>query len=167
MKKLVFILTAFFLLSTVTEGQNNRKEIRKARNQAKTEEVKKLIDNRHFEFNAQSASPMGGGVIHLTSVNTLDILNDSVSAFLPYFGIAYTADYGGGEGGIKFGGKTESSDWKTSRNGYDILMKIKTPRDFYTLHLIVSTNGYANLQVSCINRQPISFNGYIQEIPAK
>lgn len=167
MQKLVFILIAVFLLSAVTEGQNNRKEMRKARNQAKAEEVKNLIDSRNFEFNAQSAMPMGGGVIHLTGANTLDILNDSVSAFLPYFGIAYTADYGSGEGGIKFGGKPESSDWKTSRNGYDILMKFKTPRDLYTLHLTVSTNGYASLQVSCINRQPISFNGYIQAVPVK
>jgi hypothetical protein len=167
MKNLIFTLIAVFFLSAVTEGQGNRKELRKARNQAKAEEVKNFIDNRNFEFCAQTANPMGGGLIQLTGANTLDILNDSVNAYLPYYGVAYYAEYGGGEGGIKFGGKPESSNWKTSRNGYDILMKFRTSKDLYDLHLFVSSNGYASLQVACINRQPISFSGYIRDIPAK
>jgi hypothetical protein len=167
MKKLVFTLITVFLLFAVTEGQNSRKEKRKAREKANTEQLKQLIDNRNFEFFAQSANPMGGSVIHLTSPYTLDIRNDSVRAFLPYYGVAYYAEYGGGEGGIKFEEKAESSEWKISKNGYDIAFKIKTTKDLYNLHLYISKDGYGNLQVSCINRQPISFYGYVQAIPTK
>jgi hypothetical protein len=167
MKKLIFILTAVFLLIAVTKGQDSRKEKRKAREKADTEELKERIDNRNFEFIAQSANPMGGGVIHLTSPYTLDIRNDSARAFLPYYGVAYYAEYGGGEGGIHFEEKVQSSDWKASKHGYDIMWKVRTTKDLYDLHLFVLKTGYASLQVNCINRQPISFYGYIQAIPAK
>ena len=41
---------------------------------------------------------MKGGSKHLTSDYSLEIRNDSVYSYLPYFGVAYNVPYGGGKG---------------------------------------------------------------------
>jgi hypothetical protein len=167
MKKLVLIVTMIFLIAGITIGKETQREKRKAREKAKMEEILQLFVNRNLQFLAQSAHPMGGGVIHLTSEYTLDIQNGEVISFLPYFGVAYTADYGSNDGGIKFDEQELTSEWKSSKKGYDIQMEVKAPRDRYVLHLYISPAGYATLQVSCNNRQPISFSGIVQPIPPK
>jgi hypothetical protein len=167
MKKFVLIVSMVFLIAGITIGKETQREKRKAREKAKMEEILQLFVNRNLQFLAQSAHPMGGGVIHLTSEYTLDIQNEEVISFLPYFGVAYTADYGNNDGGIKFDEKVLTSNWKSSKKGYDIHMEVKAPRDRYVLHLDFSPAGYANLQISCNNRQPISFSGIVQAIPAK
>jgi hypothetical protein len=164
MKKLVLIVSMIFLIAGITIGKETQREKRKAREKAKMEQILQLFVNRNLQFLAQSAQPMGGGVIHLTSEYTLEIQNEEVIAFLPYLGVAYTADYGNNEGGIKFDEKVLAQQWKSSKKGYDIQMEVKAPRDRFVIHLYFSPAGYANLQVSCNNRQPISFSGIIQAI---
>jgi hypothetical protein len=167
MKKLVLIVSMIFLIAGITFGKETQREKRKAREKAKMEQILQLFVNRDLQFFAQSAHPMGGGVIHLTSEYTLDIQKDEIISFLPYFGVAYTADYGNSDGGIKFDEKALSSEWKSSKKGYDIQFEINAPRDRYILHLYFSPSGYANLHITCNNRQPISFSGIVQAIPPK
>ena len=167
MKKIVLIVSMIFLMAGITIGKETQRDKRKAREKAKMEEILQLFVNRNLQFLAQSAHPMGGGVIHLTSEYTLTIQTEEVIAFLPYFGVAYTADYGNNEGGIKFDEKVLSQQWKSSKKGYDIQFEVKAPRDRYVLHLFFSTAGYATLHVTCNNRQPISFSGIVQAMPVK
>jgi hypothetical protein len=167
MKKLVLFVTVLILWTGIVEGQESRRAKRKAREKAKMEEILQLVNSRHFQFQAQSAHPMGGGVIQLTSEYTLDIQNEKVTAFLPYFGVAYTAEIGNGEGGIKFSETARSSEWKSSKKGYEILLEVKAPKDLFILNLSVSALGYANLSVSCNNRQPINFQGIVQAVPER
>ena len=167
MKKLVLIVFMIFLIAGITIGKETQREKRKAREKAKMEEILQLFVHRNLQFLAQSAHPMSGGVIHLTSEYTLDIQNEEIVSFLPYFGVAYTADYGSNDGGIKFNEKEFSAEWKSSKKGYDIHIEIKAPRDRYVMHLFFSPAGFANLHVSCNNRQPIRFSGIVRAIPAK
>jgi hypothetical protein len=81
--------------------------------------------------------------------------------------VAYTAEYGGGEGGIKFSETAGVSDWQVSKKGYDIRLEVKAPKDIYILYLSVSRLGYATLDVLCQNRQPMNFTGIVRAVPAK
>ncbi len=155
------------LLSASADGKETRREKRKAREKAIMEEVDSLFTSRGLQFLAQSAQPMGGGLIHLTSEYTLEIKGDQVTSYLPYYGIAYSAEYGGGEGGIKFSETAVSSIWKETRKGYEIRMEVKTRKDNYWIRLTFSSLGFASLDVTCQNRQPIHFAGIIQAIPEK
>ncbi len=107
---------------------------------------------------------MGGSSIHLTSEYTLDISGDSVVAWLPYYGVAYTADYGGTDGGIKFSESANFIDVKKDRKGFKIHMEVKAPKDLYRLNLQITAAGYATLNVSSHNRQPISFSGIVEDL---
>jgi hypothetical protein len=167
MNKYLFIIGFILLISASADGKETRREKRKAREKAKMEEVKKLFTNRGMQFLAQSAQPMGGGMIHLTSEFTLEIDSDQVTSYLPYYGIAYSAEYGGGEGGIKFTETAASSSWKDTKKGYEIRMEVKTRIDTYQLYLTFSPLGFAGLDVSCQNRQPIHFSGIVQAVPEK
>lgn len=167
MKRVILIMILTFLIGGVLTGKETRREKRKVREKAKTEQTKQLFDNRSLQFIAQSAHPMGGGMINLTPEYTLDITSSEVISFLPFYGIAYSAEYGSSEGGIKFREALPKGEWVSTRKGYEVMLEVRTQKDTYRLNLFFSQLGYAMLNVACQNRQPISFNGIVQAIPEK
>lgn len=141
----------------------------------------KAVENKQLVFNATSALPMsnaevnavlskmqggmGGGVIQLSGAQyQFTIAKDSVEAYLPYFGRAYTANMNPNESGIKFKSKdfTYKSE-KKKKGDWIITITPKDARDVQTLTLNVGVNGYAMLSVNSNNRQNITYNGYISE----
>lgn len=162
--KVKFGLTVcFFLMFLATGWAQNKKEIRE---KAKAAEVQKLLESKRFMFKAQSAQPMRGGTINLTSNYDLTIKKDTLQSYLPYFGRAYSAPMNPSESPLTF--TTTNFDYKSSngkKGSKEISIDIKDQgsnvRKFY---LSVSAQGYATLQVLNSNRDPISFNGYISAI---
>lgn len=125
--------------------------------------VQNFIKSKEFVFKAQTVLPMTGMSRQLTSEYDVRFLGDSVVAYLPYFGRAYSAGYGEG-GGIDFTStKFEYKVKERKKGGWDITIKPQDAKDVQTLIFTVSENGYASLQVTSNNRQPISYNGYVME----
>ncbi|MCX2573308.1 DUF4251 domain-containing protein [Pedobacter sandarakinus] len=150
--------------------------------QTDKETTVKILNEQKYTFVANSAIPManmdvsqvlsrmpggmGGGMINLTgSQYDLRVTKDSVVAFLPYFGRAFNAPTNPSEGGIKFTSKDFSYKESTNKKGArTILINTKdNKRENYRLTLNVSTNGYATLVATGNNKQPITFNGYLNE----
>jgi len=123
--------------------------------------VKEQLASSDFTFCAMSANPMNFRTIHLTSYYDLKVSKDTIQAYLPYFGRAYTAPMDPAEGGIKFTstcfdysmvqGK-HAGNWKITIKTHD------TSRSF-TLLVDIWDNGSAHLTVIDPNRQTISFQG--------
>lgn len=150
--------------------------------QTNKETTVKILKEKNYTFVANTAIPMsnmdvsqvlsrlpgaqGGGMINLTG-NQYDfrVTKDSVVAFLPYYGRAFNAPLNPSEGGIKFTSKDFSYKESTNKKGaYTIQINTNdVKRENYRLTLSVSTNGYATLIASGNNRQPITFNGYLDE----
>ena len=193
MKKLLntsyAILICLFCVGTST-AQNAKAE-KKAE---KTAELKRIVEGKNYVFKANSANPtgnssvqvsgssiqagnlasmMGGGSIALTGTYDLTLSNDTLTAFLPYYGVAYTAPLNPTEGGIKF--KTTKFDYKvTEKKNGNIEISFKpldlqqrAPGDVQRMIMTVSAGGYANLQITLLNRQPISFTGTLEEVKPK
>ncbi len=165
MKKITIVLMLLAFTLQGLEAQESRRERRNIREKEKAEEITKLIDQRNLRFVAQFAHPMAGGSIHLTSEYTLDVAGDSISAWLPFFGRAYSVEYGGRDGGIKFNEKAVSTEWKSEKKGTRAIMEVKAPRDNYRLNLQITAAGYATLDISSNNRQSIRFSGIITKLP--
>lgn len=141
----------------------------------------RVVNAQNFIFNATSAMPManmdvnnilskmpggnGGGLIQLTgSQYQLTVAKDSVEAYLPYYGRAYTATMNPDDSGIKF--KSKDFKYKATqkkKGSWLITINPKDTKDTQSMTLNVSENGYATLNVNSNNRQSISFNGYISE----
>ena len=127
--------------------------------------TKQLVESQRYVFIPQSAMPLSGRVRQLTPDYSLKITKDTLDTYLPYFGRAYSAPIDATQGGIQF--VTNSFEYTATprkKSGWDISIKPKDNRDVQQMQLSISETGYASLQVISINRQAISFNGYITEI---
>lgn len=156
---MVILLTA----NSLAYSQETRREQRKIREKERAEEITKLIAERDLGFIAQFAYPMGGSSIFLTSEYTLDIEENKVTSFLPYFGRAYYVEYGSREGGIKFSEEAASIEWKKEKRDYAAIIEVKTQKDNYRLRLTITSSGFATLDVNSNNRQSIRFSGIVMK----
>jgi len=171
MKNLKSLLSiAILALTTQAFAQTNK------------ETTAKIVAEKNYTFIANTAIPManndinnvlsqlqggqGGGLINLTgSQYDVKINKDSVIAYLPFYGRSFNAPYNPSEGGIKFTSKdftyTES---KSKKGSYTIQINTKdVKRENYRFTINISANGYASLIASSVNKQPITFNGYLSE----
>ncbi|RFS21984.1 DUF4251 domain-containing protein [Chitinophaga silvatica] len=160
--KLSLLLVAGLLAAPLLHAQNTKAE-KKAE---KLAAVKSLIDSQNFVFNAQNAFPVGGRMRNITSNYDLTITKDSVISFLPYFGRAFTADYNVTKSPLDFVSTSfEYSVAPGKKDGWAVTIKPKDNKSVQTMYLTVSSEGYASLQVTSIDRTSISFNGDISSIP--
>ena len=126
-------------------------------------QVQNAIQSKQFVFKAQTVLPMTGISRQLTTEYDVKLLGDSVIAYLPYFGRAYSVTYGE-RGGIDFTStKFDYNIKQRKKGGWDVTIKPNDGKDIQELNFTISENGSATLQVTSNNRQPISFNGYIVE----
>lgn len=124
--------------------------------------TQQLLESKNYIFKAESVNPPRGRFRQLTSEYDLVVTGDSVIAYLPYFGRAYSAPINPTEGGIKF----TSADFeylmdKKKKRSYEIVIKPKDAQDVQALYLTVFDNNKASLRINSTNRESISFNGYI------
>lgn len=124
-------------------------------------EVTQRIKGKDFTISVKYANPMRGSQIYLTSDYDLRIKNDSAFAFLPYFGVAYSAPYNPSEGGIKF--SEPMYDYVSVPNkkndGWNIHFKLKSHVSEITITLDIFKNGSSTFLVSSYERDAIRFNG--------
>lgn len=160
----ISLLAAFIFIGVnVTNAQT--KAEKKAAKQA---EIKQIVEAQNFVFKATFALPMRGGTRPLTSDYDLIVGKDTIVSFLPYFGRAYVAPPPGTtDGGIKVNTTKFSYSSAKKGSGWNITIKPKEKnmadwRDVQTFNLSISHDGFGSLQVTSTNRDPISFNGYIE-----
>jgi len=171
MKRLNLILSlACISLATQLFAQTNK------------ETTTRIVSDKNYIFVANTAIPManndinkvltmmpggqGGSSINLSgSQYDVRVTKDSIVAYLPYYGRAFSAPMDPTQGGIKFTSKDFSyTETKNKRGAYTIQINTKdVSRENYRFTINISTNGYASLTATSVNKQPILFNGYLDE----
>lgn len=144
----------------------------------------KIVDEKNFIFVATSATPLNtlevsrvlnkmtgpptAGTINLNGDSyDLRITPDSLISYLPFYGRAFNATpYGGNndESGYKFTSTNFTYETtKGRKKGWNIAMKTKDVKDNVQMNLSVSEGGYATLSIVSMNKQSITYNGYLKE----
>lgn len=140
----------------------------------------KIVPEKNYVFVATTAIPTNsadisnvlskmngntaGGSISLTGSNyELKITPDSLIAYLPYYGRAYSAPIGNDDGGIKFTSTKFIYESIKTKKGWQVTIAIKDTKENERLNLNIGENGYATLNVISNTKQSIAFNGYITE----
>jgi Domain of unknown function (DUF4251) len=124
---------------------------------------KNMVDSQHFVFTAQSVTPLRGQFRNLTSSYDVSISKDTMISYLPYFGRAYTAPVDPSKGVLNFTSTSFSySVTPHKKNGWNVMVKPKDNTDIQQFLFTIFDNGTASLNVTSTSRDPISFNGYIQ-----
>lgn len=135
-----------------------------AQKEEKAREIAQKIDDFHFTFSAIYALPTGYRSIYLSPYYSLKVSPDTVEAYLPYYGRAYTAPMNPSDGGIKFTSTDFEYNVVAGRKVGNWTINIK-PKDVSSdilLSLDIWENGTARLNASSSARQPISFQGDIE-----
>ena len=163
-----FIVLVWIVLLGVNVGYAQKMTARERR-ALKEKEVAEWIENRQFRFVAQSAIPLSGPKIDLTSVYDLKVDSMQVESYLPFFGRAYHVDYGSADGGIKFKEQARSLDvrFNERKKTYLISLEVDTHKDNYKIHISAGLSGYAHVNVLSNNRQAIGYYGIIEALPQK
>ena len=152
MKNLITI-PLLLLAATIVQAQEKKEPT-----------TQQIVESKNYIFKAESVNPARSRVRHLTSDYDLVVTSDTVIAFLPYFGRAYSAPIDPSEAGIKFtAADFEYTVEKKKKRGWEILIRPKDARDVQELYLTIFDNNKASLRVNSVNRESISFNGYIIE----
>lgn len=126
--------------------------------------IKNLMDAKRYVFSAQTVSPARGASRQLSADYDLRVSPDTLIAYLPYFGRAHVAPIDPSSGGIRFTSTNFTYTAQPLRKGrWNITMVPQDAGDVRELHLSVSQDGYASLQVLSNNREPITFNGIVTE----
>jgi hypothetical protein len=135
----------------------------------KKETIERAVTSRNYVFKAETVMPTGAVPNRQLSYGyDLRVSPDTIVSYLPYFGRAYTAPMDPSKGGIQFTStKFEYKETKRKKGGWEILIKPKDTQDVSQMVLTVSETGFASLQVISNNRQPISFNGNVDEKKSK
>lgn len=158
--KRTFIALAIVMVGAVV-NRSQAQTTRQDKRNAKEAEMKKVLEGKNFTFTAQSVNPMRGATRNLTSEYDLKVQPDTVTAYLPFFGRAYTAPIDPNEGGIKFTSTKFSYSAQPKKNGYQIIIKPTDTKDVRQMVLDASFNGYGTLSITNLNRDPISFYGTV------
>lgn len=135
-------------------------------NLSKQEEIAQItekIDNQEYKFRTQRALPMAGSPISVSNMYYLKVSKDTIEAYLPYYGRAYTAPLSSSDGGIKF----TSTDFQYTKSDkqkgmWEINIVINDNQKRYNLSLNIGDNGSTTLNVRDSQRQPITFYGQIE-----
>lgn len=100
---------------------------------------------------------------HLTTDYSVRLLGDSIVSYLPYFGVAYRADYPASqESPLVF--KSAVADYRMTPGRKDAyLISFKTRRNLELLQyqMEIFSNGNASLTVQSTDRETIMFNGQL------
>ncbi len=155
-QKQIWVLLLAIVLAGITSLSAQEK---KNKQEQKEETVNQLIASKKYKIEVSTAMPMQGRTIPLTSPYSLEIKNDSVFSYLPYYGRAYSIPYGGGQG-LNFKAPLESYTLTLDKKGnYNIQFSARTSEDRYEFRTKVFTNGASSIDVTMQNRQGITFSG--------
>ncbi len=123
-------------------------------------EVSKLVSDQRFVFKAQSANPLRGRTIQLTTDYDLRITKDSIVAYLPYYGRVTSPTYPVG-GGLTFTSTNFRYNTTTGAKGWEVIIEPQDVTDVRHLQLNITQGGSATLNVISTSRDAISFYGRI------
>lgn len=161
-KRIFTCLLAIILGITLQLNAQSKKQKKEETQKA----IRELIEAQKIKVEVDIAYPMRGPSKNLTSNYSVEIRNDSVFSYLPYFGIAYSVPYGGGKGLIF---NEQVTDYKLTfdkKGTANIRFKTRTEEDSFIYLISIYISGSASINVMPTNRQSISFRGeFIFDIP--
>ncbi len=166
MKKLILILLFIVPLYAIQAQDRQKKEkslTKKERKAKQAEEVKQMMNDRNFVYRPTQANPMGGSTVRLDFSFSTEVQGDTIHSYMPYYGRAYSVDYGTRKGPFDFTLPTDNYTFKKVKNGYLVSFDVKNGQDNLSYNFNISENGYASLTIVSTNRQAISYYGTLEK----
>ena len=153
---LVIFFAIFFLNSCATS------EEKAAQMAVLSANVTNALDNRDYKIAIDRMYPMRGSSRQVSYGYSVEVRNDTLISYLPYFGRAYNVPYGGGKG-LNFTAPIGSYQEFMKRNGQrHIEIGVTNEEDTYFYTIEVFDNGNSSVEVRARQRERISYSGNVE-----
>lgn len=161
MSKLWFFAAFFICVNSVSS--QSKKEKKEQEQEKRYKELVALVDEERIEFEAEWASAQYGARINLIgNSNHVRIIGDSISVYMPYFGVR-TGGGGayGGSGGIKVENKIENLkiDYNDKKRKITLTFKASDETEKIEFYMTIFAGGNTSLTVLSSSRSSISYDG--------
>lgn len=124
--------------------------------------VTNALNNRDYKITIDRMYPMRGSSRHVTYGYSVEVRNDTLISYLPYFGRAYNVPYGGGKG-LNFTAPISIYQEFMKRNGQrHIEIGVTNDEDTYFYTIEVFNNGNSLIEVRARQRERISYSGNVE-----
>lgn len=135
------------------------------------DDLKKLISSGDYEIENQWAIPQNGTMIDLVgNSNFIRFRGDSVSLFLPYFGVRHSGgDYGGRDIGIRYEGPIHEIEISEDLTREKVFVQFEGIQgsEIHDFRITLFSNGKSNTDVNSSERNSISYRGTVRSLPEK
>jgi hypothetical protein len=161
MKKLLFSILLGSSACAMLSGCASAEE-RAARAAEQAAKVTKALEARDYKIAVNRMYPMKGSSRSVSYGYSVEVRNDSLISYLPYFGGAYNVPYGGGKGlnfSERIGSYRESQKNKGERQ---IEINVTNEEDTYIYLIKVFSNGNSSIDVTSRQRDHISYSGKLE-----
>ena len=157
--KRVFCLLIFAIVTVIILNGCATSEEKAAQMAELSANVTNALNNRDYKIAIDRMYPMRGSSKHVSFGYSVEVRNDSLFSYLPYFGRAYNVPYGGGKG-LNFTAPIGSYQEFMKRNGQrHIEIGVTNEEDTYLYTIEVFDNGSSSVDVWARQRERISYSG--------
>lgn len=154
-KRFSLLIVLLLFTGLCTLSAQSKKEAKAQKEQA----IKEIIESENYKIDVTTAYPRRGRMVTLSSRYSLEIRNDSVFSYLPYFGRAYSIPYGGGQGLI-FQAPIEKYEMTYDKRGVArAKLTARSTDDRVNFGITIFSNGSSNIDVNMQQRESINFAG--------
>jgi len=161
MEKKMFLFACLLVACMVLGGCASQEE-RAARVSAVAAKVRTAIAERKYKINVDRMMPLRGVPQQLAFGNDVEVRNDSLFSYLPYFGRAYNVPYGGGKG-LHFSAPISSyREVQKGDNQWQIFIGVSNEEDTYLYSIDIFDSGYSSITVQSREREHIAYSGRME-----
>ena len=140
-------------------------EERAARAAEQKKKVATALMKRNYKIAVDRMYSMRGVSKSVSYGYSVEVRNDSLISYLPYFGRAYSVPYGGGKG-LNFAERIGSyKEFQEKSGKRHIEIGLKNEEDTYLYTIVVFDNGKSSIDVQSRQRERISFSGDMIVLP--
>jgi hypothetical protein len=169
MKISILLITLVFSVLTLAaqpEAKKSKSELKAELKRAKAEAIREIVKSKNFIFKAEMVNPGNSRPKSLTTEFGIEVRNDTVFSYMPYFGNIYSRDYTTQKNSVMgFIQPIESFATKRTKKGYLVEIRLTNIHDVIDMNFHISLDGLTSVSASSINWQSIAYTGEIL-IPA-
>lgn len=137
-------------------------EERAARAAEQAAKVKVALTERHYKIGVDRMYPMKGPSKNVSYGYSVEVRNDSLISYLPFFGQVFSVPYGGGKG-LNFSERISNyRETQVKSNMRRIEIDVKNDEDTYLYTLEIFDNGSTSIDVQARQRDHISYSGSME-----
>ena len=156
----ILLGTIFVMLIMSCSTSQMSREEKRALQMKIAQMVDDSLANCSFKIDVNYMNPNRMPARNLEYGYYIRVNKDSIDAYIPFFGVAYRAEYGTNDGGLTYKGPMASYEvlqGKKDMRQVNIIVKKNFDEILYQID--VFTNGRATIFVRSLNRESIHYNG--------